>query len=140
VLVVQDIATRIGLGSFLGEVHMNIAKALGCVGAVTNGSVRDLLRAQSLGISLFSGGTAVSHAYVHIVEFGTPVEIAGLKINSGDLLHGDLHGFQTVPREHAAEIPAIAAGIKKKEEAIIELCQDAEFSLEKLREAVEKKD
>jgi regulator of RNase E activity RraA len=140
VLVVQDIATRVGLGSFLGEVHMNIIKALGCVGAITNGSVRDLPRARSLGIQLFSGGTAVSHAYVHIVEFGTPVEIAGLKIKSGDLLHGDLHGFQTIPVNHAAEIPAIAARIKRKEEPIIELCQTAEFSLEKLRAAVTKKD
>jgi regulator of RNase E activity RraA len=140
VLVVQDVATRVGLGSFLGEVHMNIIKALGCVGAVTNGSVRDMQRAQSLGIQLFSGGISVSHAYVHIVEFGTPVEIAGLKIKSGDLLHGDLHGFQTIPKNHAAEIPSIAARIKATEEPIIELCQTAEFSLGKLRAAVAKKD
>jgi regulator of RNase E activity RraA len=140
ILVVQDVATRVGLGSFLGEVHMNIIKALGCVGAVTNGSVRDLQRAQSLGIQLFSGGISVSHAYVHIVEFGTSVEIAGLKINSGDLLHGDLHGFQTIPKNHAAEIPSIVARIKQTEEPIIELCQTAEFSLEKLRAAVAKKD
>jgi regulator of RNase E activity RraA len=140
VLVVQDIATRVGLGSFLGEVHMNIIKALGCVGAVTNGSVRDLQRAQSLGIQLFSGGISVSHAYVHIVEFGAPVEIAGVKIKSGDLLHGDLHGFQTIPKNHAAEIPSIAARIKETEEPIIELCQTAKFSLEKLRAAVAKKD
>ncbi|MGA3172045.1 MAG: RraA family protein [Chthoniobacteraceae bacterium] len=140
ILVVQDVATRVGLGSFLGEVHMNIIKALGCVGAVTNGSVRDLQRAQSLGIQLFSGGISVSHAYVHIVEFGAPVEIAGVKIKSGDLIHGDLHGFQTIPKNRAAEIPSIAARIKETEEAIIELCQTAEFSLEKLRAAVAKKD
>jgi regulator of RNase E activity RraA len=140
VVVVQDVATRVGLGSFLGEVHMNVLKALGCIGAVTNGSVRDLPAAQKLGFQLFSGGTAVSHAYVHIVEFGTPVEIAGLKIKSGDLLHGDLHGFQTIPPDHAAEIPAIAARIKKEEEPIIQLCQSAGFSLDKLRAAIAKKD
>jgi regulator of RNase E activity RraA len=140
VIVVQDVATRVGLGSFLGEVHMNVLKALGCIGAVTNGSVRDLPAAQKLGFQLFSGSTAVSHAYVHIVAFGTPVEIAGLKIKSGDLLHGDVHGFQTIPFDHAAEIPAIAARIKEKEEPIIELCQSAEFSLDKLRAAIAKKD
>ena len=136
VVVVQDVASRIGLGSFLGEVHMNILKALGCIGAVTNGSVRDLPRAQGLGFHLFSGGVAVSHAYVHIVEFGTPVEIAGLKIESGDLLHGDLHGFQTVPLDRAGDVPAIAAKIKEKERPVIELCHSAGFTLEKLREAV----
>lgn len=133
VVVVQDMAEQVGLGSFLGEVHMNILKALGCVGAVTNGSVRDLPRAQGMGFQLFSGGVAVSHAYVHIIDFGTPVEIAGLKINSGDLMHGDLHGFQTVPLDRAAEIPAIAAQIKAKEKPIIELCRSSEFSVEKLR-------
>jgi regulator of RNase E activity RraA len=136
VVVVQDAETRTGLGSFLGEVHMNILKALGCIGAVTNGSVRDLPRAQKLGFQLFSGGIAVSHAYVHIVEFGKPVEIAGLKIKSGDLIHGDLHGFQTISLDNAGEIPAIAARIKEKERPIIELCQSAEFSIEKLRAAV----
>jgi 4-hydroxy-4-methyl-2-oxoglutarate aldolase len=50
------------------------------------------------GFQLFAGGVSVSHAYVHIVEFGAPVEIGGLKIQSGDLLHGDLHGVQSIPR------------------------------------------
>jgi len=133
VVVVQDVATRVGLGSFLGAVHVNILKALGCVGAVTNGSVRDLPRAQALGFQLFSESLTVSHAYVHIVEFGSQVEIAGLEIKSGDLLHGDQHGVQSIPLHLAGKIPAVAARIKEKEEAIIELCQSAEFSLEKLR-------
>ena len=80
VVVVQDVATKVGLGSLLGAVHANILRALGCVGAVTNGAVRDLPAAEKLGFQLFSGSVSVSHAYVHIVEFGTPVEIGGLKI------------------------------------------------------------
>ena len=136
VVVVQDAATRTGLGSLLGAVHMNILHALGCIGAVTNGSVRDLPAAQSLGFQLFSGSVAVSHAYVHIVEFGAPVEVAGLKINSGDLLHGDQHGFQMIPLDLAAQIPAVAAGIREREQAIISLCHSSQFSLETLRAAV----
>jgi regulator of RNase E activity RraA len=138
VVVVQDMATRIGLGSLVGAVHMNILHALGCIGAVTNGSVRDIPAAQSLGFQLFSGSVAVSHAYVHIVEFGKPVEIAGLEINSGDLLHGDQHGIQSIPLDLAAQIPAIAAQIREKEQAIIALCHSADFSLDNLRSAVAK--
>jgi 4-hydroxy-4-methyl-2-oxoglutarate aldolase len=138
VVVVQDVATRIGLGSLVGGVHMNILHALGCIGAVTNGSVRDVPAAQSLGFQLFTGSVAVSHAYVHIIEFGTPVEIAGLKIKSGDLLHGDQHGFQMVPPDIAAHIPAVAAGIRETEQAIISLCHSSKFSLETLRAAVAK--
>ena len=136
IVVVQDMDSPLGVGSLLGVVHMNILKSLGCVGAVTNGSVRDLARARGMGFQLFSGSVTVSHAYVHVVEFGTPVEIAGLKIESGDLLHGDQQGFQTIPLARAADIPVIAARIKAGEEAIIELCHSADFSLDKLRAKV----
>lgn len=136
VIVVQDVATRIGLGSFLGAVHMNILKALGCIAALTNGSTRDLPRAAALGFQLFSGGISVSHAYVHIVEFGTPVEIGGMRVNSGDLLHGDRHGIQTVPLDIAGQIPEVAARIEQKEQSIIQLCQSSDLSLDKLRASV----
>jgi len=136
VVVVQDVASRIGRGSLLGAVHVNILRALGCAGAVTNGSVRDLPAVQQLRFPLFAGGLSVSHAYIHIVEFGTPVEIGGLNIRSGDLLHGDLHGVQSVPSDIAPEIPAAAQAIVAREQELIRLCQTKDFSLEKLRAAV----
>ena len=133
VAVVEDVSSRPGVGSLIGAVHMNILRALQCVGVVTNGAVRDLPAAQSAGFHYFAGGLAVSHAYVHIVEIGQPVEIGGLKIQSGELLHGDRHGVQSIPREIAARIPAVAAEVAAKEQAIIALCRSPEFSLEKLR-------
>jgi regulator of RNase E activity RraA len=138
VVVVQDVATKVGLGSLLGAVHINILRALGCVGAVTNGAVRDLPAAEKLGFPLFAGSVSVSHAYVHIVEFGTPVEIGGLKIQSGDLIHGDLHGVQTIPSNIAGKIPAAAAEIIAREQELIALCQSKDFSVEKLRAAIAK--
>ena len=136
VVVVQDVSSRVGLGSLLGAVHVNILRALKCVGAATNGSVRDLPEVRELGFPLFTGGVSVSHAYIHIIEFGRPVEIGGLKIESGDLVHGDLHGIQTIPPDLATRIPERAARIAEDEQAIIKLCQSREFSLEKLRAAV----
>jgi len=138
VVVLQDIATKVGLGSLLGAVHINILRALGCVGAVTNGAVRDLPSAEKLGFQLFAGSISVSHAYVHIVEFGTPVEIGGLKMQSGDLLHGDLHGVQTIPSDIAAKIPLAAAEIVAREQELITFCQSKDFSVEKLRAAIAK--
>jgi len=136
VVVVQDVATRPGLGSLVGAVHMNILRALHCVSVVTNGSVRDIPAAESAGFHFFAGSVSVSHAYVHIVEIGGPVEIGGLKIKSGDLLHGDMHGVQSVPLEIAAEVPPVAAQITAKEQALIALCRSPKFTLEKLRAAV----
>ncbi|HTS16883.1 MAG TPA: RraA family protein [Verrucomicrobiae bacterium] len=136
VVVVQDAATQPGLASLLGAVHVNILRALGCVGAVTNGAVRDIPAAESLGFQLFAGGTSVSHAYVHIIEIGNPVEIGRLKIKSGDLLHGDLHGVQSIPGDIATQIPAVAAKIAAEEQALIKLCQSPGFTIDKLRAAV----
>ena len=136
VAVVQDVAARPGLGSLVGAVHMNILRALRCVGVVTNGAVRDLPAAENAGFHYFAGALAVSHAYVHIVEIGQAVEIGGLKIQSGDLLHGDCHGVQSIPLDIAAEVPAAAAEIAAKEQAIIALCRSPDFSLEKLRAAI----
>jgi len=136
VVVVQDTASITGLGSLVGEVHMSIFQSLGCVGAVTNGAVRDLPAAAAAGFHLFAGNVTVSHAYVHIVEFGGPVEIGGLSVRSGDLMHADLHGVQSIPLDLAGRVPAAAANITAKHRAIIDVCHSPEFSLEKLREAV----
>jgi 4-hydroxy-4-methyl-2-oxoglutarate aldolase len=138
VVVAQDVATRPGLGSLVGAVHMHILRALRCEGVVTNGSVRDIPAAENAGFHYFAANVSVSHAYVHIVEIGQPVEIGGLKIQSGDLLHGDLHGVQSIPLDIAARIPPVAAQIMAKEQELIALCRSPEFSLEKLRAAVAK--
>jgi regulator of RNase E activity RraA len=138
IVVIQDVATRPGLGALVGEVHMNILRALNCVGVVTNGSVRSLPAAERAGFQLFSGSVSMSHAYVHIIDIGKPVEIGGLKIQSGDLLHGDLHGVQSVPSGIAAQIPPIAAQISARKRELIALCQSPEFSLQRLRAAIAK--
>lgn len=136
VVVLQDVATKPGLASLVGEVHMNILRTLGCVGVVTNGSVRDIPAARAAGFHYFAGSVSVSHGYVHIVDFGGPVEIGGLTIESGTLLHGDLHGVQSVPLPIAPQIPAVAARIVARERALIALCRSSDFSLDKLRAAV----
>jgi len=136
VVVVQDISTRMGRGSLVGSVHMNILRSLQCVGLVTNGSVRDIPAAQSARFHFFAGSVTVSHAYIHIVEFGHPVEIGGLKVHSGDLLHGDLHGVQSVPLDVAPKIPDVAARLAAREQELIALCRAPDFSLDKLRAAL----
>lgn len=136
VVVMEDLDRTPGVGAFMGEVHSTICRALGCTGYVTNGAVRDLDAIELTGFHLFAGQTSVSHSYVHIVDFGEPVEIGGLRIRPGDLIHGDRHGVQSVPKGIAAQIPAVAAQLAEEEQHIIKLCQSSDFSLEKLRDRV----
>ena len=136
IAVVEDASEKPGLGSLIGAVHGNILRTLDCVAVVTNGVVRNIPAAEQIGLQLFAGGLSVSHAYVHIIEFGKPVQIGGLKIQSGDLLHGDLHGVQSIPLDIVAQLPLAAANIVAQDQELITLCQSKDFSLEKLRAAL----
>jgi 4-hydroxy-4-methyl-2-oxoglutarate aldolase len=136
VVVIQDIDERCGTGAFVGKVHANILAALGCVGAVTNGAARELPGMEAAGFQIFAGGLAVSRSYVHIVEYGGPVEIGCLTIKPGDLIHGDRHGILTVPPEIVDQLPAVAREIMKKENHVIELSKRRGVSLDELGEAL----
>jgi 4-hydroxy-4-methyl-2-oxoglutarate aldolase len=138
VVVIQDLDNRPGLGAFVGEIHANILMSLGCAGIVTNGAVRGLPAIQAAGFQMFAGNVSVSHAYAHVFDFGGTVEVGGMNVQPGDLIQGDLHGVQTIPREIAARVPSAAHEILQKRKALIELCCSKDFTLEKLREAVQR--
>ncbi|MGA8029181.1 MAG: RraA family protein [Bryobacteraceae bacterium] len=133
-IVAEDIDHVPGLGALFGEIHASISKALACAAYVTNGAVRDLPGIQAAGLQVFAGSIAVSHAYAHIVEFGEPVEIGGLQVKPGDLLHGDRHGVVSVPISIAGEIPKTAQQILKAERELIEFCKSPEFTFQGLAE------
>src|SRR5579871_1121165 len=136
ILVLQDMDSPPGRGAFLGDVHATILKALGCIGYVTNGAVRELPAVRETGLQLFAGSVAVSHAYAHIFDVGASVSVGSLEINPGDLLHGDLHGIVTVPVDVAASVPQVAAKIQQAEAKVIEFCQSKSFSVAKLAEVI----
>ena len=140
VVVVEDVDSNPGLGAFIGEVHANILLALGCVAVITNGAVRDLTGVRKSGLQMFAANVSVSHAYAHVFDFGGTVELGGLKIRPGDLLHGDRHGVQTIPLEVANNVPAVAQEILHRRQHLIGLCRASDFSLDKLREAIHEPD
>jgi regulator of RNase E activity RraA len=132
----QDTDQEPGTGAFLGVVHVNILKALGCVGAVTNGAARELHGIEASGFQVFAGRLAISRAYIHIVEFGGPVEVGGLKIQPSDLIHGDRHGIISIPQNLAAQLPAVASKIMEKKEQVVELSKKPGATFEELGLAI----
>ena len=133
ILIVQDMDRHPGVGALVGELHATILKTLGCVGVVTNGAVRDVDRVRALDFHMFSNTLSLSHGYTHVVHSGVKVQIGGLEIGTGDLLHGDRHGIVRVSRELASRIPATAAALSQKEAEIAAFCRSPDFSLEELR-------
>ena len=137
IAVFQDLDANASGASIIGEVHAAILKAFHCEGVVTNGSVRDIPAVSRMEFPMFARAASVSHAYMHIVDFGTPVEIFELPVKSGDLLYADIHGVVSIPHDIAARVPEAAAQIRDQEREIIDLCQSPGFSLEKLVQAVQ---
>ena len=138
VIVFEDVDQVPGFGALFGEIHAHIAHSLITAGYVTNGAVRDLPGIEHTGLQVFARGICPSHAYAHVVDFGAPVEIGGLRVHPGDLLHGDRHGVISVPNARAAEIPGIAAELLAREAELIRLCHLPEFCMKTLREQIER--
>jgi 4-hydroxy-4-methyl-2-oxoglutarate aldolase len=136
ILVLEDMDDPPGRGAFVGDMHAAILKALGCVGYVTNGAVRELPAVRAMGLQLFAGGVAVSHAYAHIFEVGAAVRVGGMEVRPGDLLHGDRHGVLTVPADVAAKVPGVAGKLQRAEKEVIDFCQSPDFSVTKLCEVM----
>lgn len=135
--VVEDVSK--GSGSVIGEVHAAILKAFHCAGAATNGAVRDLPGVNALSFPLFAGTVTLSHAYAHMVSYGTAVELFGLCVHPGDLLFGDCHGVIKIPLDVARDVARVAGEIRAKERRIIDVCLGPDFTTAKLKEAIESK-
>jgi regulator of RNase E activity RraA len=122
--------------SAIGEIHAAILRAFGCAGAITNGSVRDLPAVSAMNFPLFAAGVALSHGYTHLVDYGRPVEIFGLKIRSGDLVYADCHGAISIPPDIAERVPEAAARIRAHERNIVAACESPDFTPELLLNAI----
>lgn len=104
IIVAQDLDKPEVVGSFWGEVNANICKALGCVGTITDGAIRDLDEMTNAGFKALARRLCVGHAYSHPVRWGCEVEVFGNTVKPGQLIHADKHGFLIVPEEDQADL------------------------------------
>jgi regulator of RNase E activity RraA len=134
--VIQDIdGADVGYGAFWGEVQSAVHKALGCLGVVTDGSIRDIGQ-WAPGFQALAGSIGPSHAYVHADSFGGEVRVAGMTVRSGDLIHADRHGAIVIPPDLAAKLPDAAELCGRRETPILDIARSPDFSLEKLKAAL----
>ncbi len=138
VLVLEDMDDPPGRGAFVGDMHAAILRALGCVGFLTNGAVRELPAVRAADVQAFAGNVAVSHAYAHIFDVGARVTVGGMEVMPGDLLHGDRHGVLNVPIDIAGEIPRVASALRVEEQRVIDFCRSSSFSIPELSEIMKK--
>ncbi len=135
IALIQDLdGGRAGYGSFWGEVNSAVHRALGCIGGVTDGSMRDLPDVAP-GFQLLARKVVPSHAFVHLEDFDCQVNICGMVANSGDLIHADQHGAVVIPHDVAAEVAAAAAEVAAREKVVLDAVRGADFTFDKLEAA-----
>jgi regulator of RNase E activity RraA len=137
IAVIQDVDGRMGYGAYWGEVQSTVHKALGAIGCVTNGSFRDI-EAWAPGFQMIGGRIGPSHAWVHMVDFGKPVNIFGMQVGHDDVIHADYHGAVVVPADAVRKLPAAIDLISRREKVILDVCRAADFTPAKLRDALKR--
>jgi regulator of RNase E activity RraA len=113
------------VGALWGEVNCHIHMCLGSIGTVTNGGVRDLKEAKTLGYRYHASCVAVSHAYIHVEEYNCPVNIFGVTVNPGDLLFCDNQGIVIIPHAVAPQLAEACHKIMAAELPVIQPCKTA---------------
>ena len=134
IVVIQDLDAERGYGSFWGEVNSNIHRGLGCLGVITDGSVRDLPDIAD-GFQMMADRVGPSHAFVHVVDFSRPITVAGMRVRDGDVIHADQHGAVVVPMDVADKVKEAAEQIMRRERVIISAAQQPGFDIDALRKA-----
>ena len=108
IVVIQDLDSPAVLGSFWGEVTSNAHRALGCVGTITDGAIRDVDEMTNAGLKALARRLCVGHAYVCPIRWGCGVEVFGRRVQPGQLIHADKHGFLVIPDEDQPRLLAAA--------------------------------
>jgi len=130
-------------GAMWGEYNCNIHKALGCIGLIVEGAIRDIDGIRKLGFYCFSTSILPTHGNGVFIDYGGPVRVAGLEVKTGDLLVCDKHGVISIPQEIPLDkLVAVAAEIDSLENELFDYCQSPHFTingLEKINDSINKR-
>jgi 4-hydroxy-4-methyl-2-oxoglutarate aldolase len=118
VMVFQDLDDP-AIAATFGEIMCTTYQAFGAMGLITNGAGRDLAQVRAIKFPVFTNGTICSHGYVHFPQIHVPVHVGGISIYPDDLLHGDLNGVTTIPKEIADEVADVGDDFVEAENVVL---------------------
>lgn len=134
VVVIQEIGGYREFASHTGDVMTTLLQNFGAIGLVTDCNVRDFDEVRQLGFHTFAAGTSPSHVYCRIADVGMPVQVHGMTVRQGDIIHGDINGLVQVPTERLDELPEKIAKVRQDEKALMERVRAGGFTLNDLRD------
>ena len=115
-----------------GELMCRTALAQRLGGLIVDGAIRDVDGLRALGFPAFSRSVSPGSCDKDGPgEINVPISCGGAVVQAGDLLLCDADGIAVVPRDHAADVLALAQALMEKERArVAEIQQGAPFKAE----------
>jgi regulator of RNase E activity RraA len=113
-----------------------VLQNFGAIGLVSDCNIRDFYEIKALGFHTFAAGLSPSHVYCRFARIGVPVQIHGMTVRQGDIIHGDMNGLTQVPAERIDELPAKVAHVRETEHELMSRVRAGGYTLEDLRQAV----
>ena len=129
IAVVEDLDYPNCIGAFWGEVNTTIHKGFGMSGALTNGVMRDL-GDMAEGFPVVAGSIGPSHGFVHVRSVKQPINIFGMNIKSGDLVHADRHGAVVVPTDVIDDLETSILKMQQTERLVLDPARKKGFDFD----------
>ena len=73
---------------------------------------------------------------VHVVDFGVQVNVAGMTVTDGDVVHADRHGAVVIPREAVVKLPEAVDLLTRREAVILDAARAGGFDIGVLKRAM----
>ena len=134
VAVMKDVDFRPGRGASFGDGMATLHKRLGVVGAIVDGTVRDLAGIRQVGLPIWAWGRVPGHGVFNLTRFNSPVTVGQVRIRPDDLILADGDGCVRIPTEHAEDILRLANEVRTREVDIFSFYNSPDLTVAKLRE------
>jgi 4-hydroxy-4-methyl-2-oxoglutarate aldolase len=134
IVVFQDLDDPAAAAVF-GEIMCTTYQTFGSVGLITNGAGRDLDQVRKIGFPVFTNGTISAHGYCHTPDVHVAVRVGGVMVYPDDLIHADVNGVTTIPKEIASEVAEVGDAFVAAEAVILDTLRQFGPDLRKLHEA-----
>jgi 4-hydroxy-4-methyl-2-oxoglutarate aldolase len=108
VLVVRTVGERPDHECVLGDGMARHLYTVGCIGVVTDGGVRDVPGLLTVPFAAYSRGCTIHHGALRFRAAGQPIELGGIVVGPGDIVHADSGGVITIPAGCAERLPGEA--------------------------------